>query len=80
MICVSPGRRLLKKVASKAAGSEATEAYPRRYVARRHTTENAAGCLFQQPLRFDGDVHIRRHRVRPLLVCHPQLEAVGSFL
>jgi hypothetical protein len=34
---------------SKAAGSGATEAYPRGYVAGRHTTENAAGGHFQHP-------------------------------
>jgi hypothetical protein len=68
-----------KRPSSKAAKSGATEAYPRGYVAGRHRTENDAGGLFQQPLRFDGDVHKRRHRVRSLLVRHPQLEPVGPF-
>jgi hypothetical protein len=69
-----------KRPSSKAAGSGATEAYPRGYVARRHTTENAAGCLFQQPSGLDDDVHKRRHTIRSLLVRHPQLEPIGSFL
>ena len=72
--------RLLKRPSSKAARSGATEAYPRGYVARRHTTENDAGDLFQQPSRLDGNVHIRWHTIRPLLIRHPQLEPVGAFL
>ena len=35
---------------------------------------------FSQPSRLDGDVHKRRHTIRPLLIRHPQLEPVGAFL
>ena len=69
-----------KRPSSKAAGSGATEAYPRGYVAGRHTTENDAGGLFQQPLRLNGNVDIGRHTIRPLLIRHPQLKPVGPFL
>lgn len=69
-----------KRSSSKAARSGATEAYPRGYVARRHTTENDAGGLFQQPLRLNNNVHIGWHTIRPLLVRHPQLEPVGPLL
>lgn len=69
-----------KRSSSKAAGNGATEAYPRGYVARRHTTESAAGGLFQQPSRFDGHIHKRRYAVRPFLIRYPQLEPVGSGL
>ena len=55
-----------KRPSSKAAGS--------------HRTENDAGCLFQQPLRLDGDVHERRHTIRPLLIRHPQFEPICPFL
>jgi hypothetical protein len=38
------GKKIIEElILTKAAGSGATEAYPRGYVARRHTTENAAG-------------------------------------
>ena len=75
-----PWRAETRLIPSKAAGSGATEAYPRGYVARRHTTENDAGGFFQQPSGFDGDVNERRHTIRSLLIRHPQLKPVGPFL
>jgi hypothetical protein len=63
-----------KMPSSKAAGSGATEAYPRGYVAGRRTTENESGGLFQQPIgrcrsvgtyRQDGDLQrLRLHGSR----------------
>jgi hypothetical protein len=58
---LSTPRGCSKRLSSKAARNGTTEAYPRGYVARRHTTENAAGGLFQQPLRLDDYVDKRRH-------------------
>jgi len=69
-----------KRPSSKAAGSGATEAYPRGYVARRHRTENDAGGLFQQPSRFDSHVYKCRYTIRPFFIRHPQLKPVGPFL
>ena len=52
-----------KRASSKARRKEWSNcaAYPRGYVARRHTAESDAGSLFQQPSRLDGDVHKRRN-------------------
>ena len=43
--------RLLKMVASEAAKSEPSEAYPLEYVAAMAATENKAEGHFQQPLQ-----------------------------
>jgi hypothetical protein len=56
------------------------EAYPLGYVEDSCEPRTKLGAFFSSLLGLDGDVHKRRHTIRPLLIRHPQLKAIGAFL